>query len=70
MTQVVELPLPAERSAENRLIGGVCLLRGLDQDPSGLLAGAEVVIPIATIATYAHLGWATFRRPAGAVGAG
>ena len=45
------------------LIGGVCLLRGLNQDASGLLAGAEVVIPIATVATYVHLGWVTFRRP-------
>ena len=52
------------------LIGGVCLLRGLDQDSSGLLAGAEVVIPIATVATYVHLGWATFRRPARLVKAG
>ena len=52
------------------LVGGVCLLRGLNQDPSGLLAGAEVVIPIATVATYLHLGWATFRRPAGFAEAG
>ena len=46
------------------LIGGVCLLRGLNQDAGGLLTGTEVVIPIATFATYAHLGWVTFRRPA------
>ncbi len=46
------------------LIGGVCLLRGLYQDAGGLLTGAEVVIPIATVATYVHLGWVTFRRPA------
>jgi cardiolipin synthase (CMP-forming) len=44
------------------LIGGVALLRGLNQDASALLTGAEVVIPIATLATYVHLGWAAFRR--------
>ncbi len=52
------------------LIGGVCLLRGLNQDAGGLLTGAEVVIPIATVATYVHLGWVTFRRPAGLAEAG
>lgn len=46
------------------LVGGVCLLRGLNQDASGLLVGAEVVIPIATVATYLNLAWALFRRPA------
>ncbi len=45
------------------LLGGVCLLRGLNQDASGLMAGAEVVIPIATVATYVHLALA-LRRPA------
>lgn len=46
------------------LVGGVALIRGLGQDASGWLAGAEVVIPIATVATFVHLGFAAFRRPA------
>jgi cardiolipin synthase (CMP-forming) len=46
------------------LIGGVCLFRGLNQDASALLTAAEVVIPIATLATFAHLGFAALRRPA------
>lgn len=50
------------------LVGGVCLLRGLDQDSRGFVTAAEVVIPIATLATYAHLAWALGRRPARAVG--
>jgi phosphatidylglycerophosphate synthase len=41
------------------LVGGVCLLRGLHQDSSAMLAGAEVVIPVATVATFAHLAWAS-----------
>jgi phosphatidylglycerophosphate synthase len=44
------------------LLGGVCLFRGLNQDSSGLVAAAEVVIPIATVATYVHLAWVS-RRP-------
>jgi cardiolipin synthase (CMP-forming) len=44
------------------LLGGVCLFRGLSQDSSGLVAAAEVVIPIATAATYVHLAWVS-RRP-------
>ena len=48
------------------LVGGVCLLRGLNQDSSGFVDAAEVVIPIATAATYAHLAWA-ITRPAGGV---
>ena len=51
------------------LVGGVCLLRGLNQDSSGLVAAAEVVIPIATVATYVHLAWA-LARPARAAEAG
>jgi phosphatidylglycerophosphate synthase len=47
------------------LLGGVCLFRGLRQDSSGLLNAAEVVIPIATVATFTHLGF-SLRRPAGA----
>jgi cardiolipin synthase (CMP-forming) len=46
------------------LVGGACLLRGLDQDPGGLIKAAEVVIPIATAATFVHLGFAASRRPA------
>jgi len=46
------------------LIGGVCLFRALNQDASGLLNAAEVVIPIATVATFVHLGFAALRRPA------
>ena len=45
------------------LVGGACLFRGLNQDPSGLIRGAEIVIPIATVATFVHLGWAAARRP-------
>jgi cardiolipin synthase len=45
-------------------VGGVCLLRGLNQDSSGLANAAKVVIPIATIATFAHLAWATRRAVA------
>lgn len=52
------------------LVGGVCLFRGLRQDSSGLLNAAEVVIPIATVATFAHLAFATFRSPARASEAG
>lgn len=44
------------------LLGGASLLRGLNQDASAFVAGAEVVIPIATVATYVHLAWA-LRRP-------
>ena len=52
------------------LIGGVCLFRGLHQDASVLLTAAEIVIPIATFATYVHLGFAALRRPVGAPEAG
>ncbi len=51
------------------LIGGVCLFRGLSQDASGLLVAAEVVIPIATVATYVHLALA-LRRPVTSAEAG
>ncbi len=51
------------------LIGGVALFRGLNQDASGLLSAAEVVIPLATVATYVHLAFA-LRRPATAPEAG
>ena len=51
------------------LVGGVCLFRGLSQDASGLLNAAEVVIPVATVATYVHLALA-LRRPARVAGGG
>jgi cardiolipin synthase len=38
------------------LIGGICLFRALNQDPGTLLPAAEVVIPLATVATWVHLG--------------
>ena len=37
------------------LIGGVALLRGLNLDPTNLVLGAEIVIPVATAATFVHL---------------
>jgi len=49
------------------LLGGICLLRGLDQNPGNLAAGAAVAIPIASAATFVHLAWAVRRR--GPVGA-
>jgi phosphatidylglycerophosphate synthase len=55
------------------LVGGVCLLRGLNQDAGGFVGAAEVVIPIATLATFVHLAWAASRRtvhPAGPAEAG
>ncbi len=45
------------------LVGGVALFRGLGQDPDGYLTAAEVVIPIATFATWVHLAL-SLRRPA------
>lgn len=42
-------------------VGGVCLLRGLNQDASGFVRAAEVVIPIATLATFVHLAWVSRR---------
>jgi len=44
------------------LIGGICLFRFFDQDSSNVVLGAEIVIPISTIATFAHLAWVA-RRP-------
>lgn len=49
------------------LVGGTCLFRFFNQDASNVVLGAEVVIPIATIATFVHLAWiARRRRPAAA----
>jgi cardiolipin synthase len=45
------------------LVGGVALFRGLGQDPDGYLTAAEVVIPVATVATWVHLAL-SLRRPA------
>jgi phosphatidylglycerophosphate synthase len=45
------------------LLGGIALFRGLDQDPGNLVGAAEIVIPIATIATFVHLAWGLRRRP-------
>jgi cardiolipin synthase len=50
------------------LLGGVALLRGLGQDTRLLLVAAEVLIPLAVVATFANLYWANrgaFARPAG-----
>lgn len=47
------------------LVGGICLFRFFNQDAGNVVLGAEVVIPIATIATFLHLAWAA-RRPAAA----
>jgi len=49
------------------LIGGVALLRGLNLDPKNLVLGAEIVIPVATVATFVHLALA-LRRWAKATG--
>ena len=46
------------------LVGGVCLLRGLEQDSRGFVDAAEVVIPLATLATFVHLAWASRRAVA------
>jgi len=39
------------------LAGGICLFRFMNQDASNVVIGAEIVIPIATLATFVHLGW-------------
>jgi len=44
------------------LIGGVALLRGLNLDPRNLVVGAEIVIPIATVATFVHLAFSLRRQ--------
>lgn len=46
------------------LIGGICLFRFMNQDASNVVIGAEVVIPLATLATFIHLGWAARRSMA------
>jgi cardiolipin synthase len=54
------------------LIGGICLFRFFNQDTSNVVTGAEIVLPIATLATFVHLGWVVRRprRPAAAPEAG
>jgi cardiolipin synthase len=44
------------------LLGGVSLFRGLNQDSTAVVTAAEVVIPVATLATFVHLAWVS-RRP-------
>jgi phosphatidylglycerophosphate synthase len=44
------------------LVGGICLFRFFNQDATNVVIGAEVAIPIATVATFIHLGWVA-RRP-------
>jgi len=39
------------------LVGGICLFRFMSQDATNVVIGAEIVIPIATVATFVHLGW-------------
>ena len=51
------------------LVGGICLFRFLKQDAGNVVVGAEIVIPIATAATFVHLGWVA-RRPVAAPGPG
>ena len=45
------------------LLGGVALLRGLGQDPAPVVRAGELVIPAATLLTFAALAWAA--RPKG-----
>ena len=54
------------------LIGGICLFRFFNQDASNVVIGAEIVLPIATVATFVHLGWVARKpsRPAAAPEAG
>jgi phosphatidylglycerophosphate synthase len=46
------------------LLGGIALFRGLGQDASHLVTAAEIVIPLATAATFVHLAWASRRTAA------
>lgn len=39
------------------LVGGICLFRFMNQDASNVVIGAEIAIPITTLATFVHLGW-------------
>ncbi len=44
------------------LVGGICLFRFFNQDVTNVVVGAEVVIPITTVATFVHLALVS-RRP-------
>ena len=46
------------------LLGGIALFRGFGQDTANVVIASEIVIPIATVATFVHLGL-TLRRPVG-----
>lgn len=46
------------------LLGGIALFRGLGQDASHLVSAAEIVIPLATAATFVHLAWVSRRTAA------
>lgn len=50
------------------LVGGVCLFRFMSQDAGNVVTGAEIVIPIATVATFVHLGWVARRSMAAGPG--
>jgi len=50
------------------LVGGICLFRFMNQDASNVVIGAEVVIPLATLATFVHLGWVARRSMAAGPG--
>jgi cardiolipin synthase len=53
------------------LVGGICLFRFFNQDASNVVVGAEIFIPLSTVATFIHLGWAARRRlPVAAPGGG
>jgi phosphatidylglycerophosphate synthase len=47
------------------LVGGICLFRFFNQDAGNVVVGAEVAIPVATVATFLHLAWVA-RRPVAA----
>src|ERR1700730_11754267 len=47
------------------LVGGICLFRFMNQDAGNVVVGAEVVIPVATVATFVHLALVA-RRPVAA----
>ena len=44
------------------LLGGICLFRGLNQDSGTLVGAAQIVIPVASIATFVHLAVVSGRR--------
>ncbi len=43
------------------LLGGVALFRGLGADVGPIVLGAEIVIPVATVLTFASLAWGVWR---------